>query len=182
MPICRASRGYQRRKLKILAEEGYTQEQLSVMREDILSKSCICNDLGGTVKIKNDIDLDALPAICPGPNIVNFSRIATLEEMVNHIYGRFNQLIHPDRPHMFERELALYINYLREEIEKISIGLSTRKQEYFDDFKQNLCDGIEYYRRFPESIIKDKWNSFLEELKTLYEDVEALALETVAAP
>lgn len=179
-PICPASRDYQRRKLKRLTEEGYTQEQLSVVRAEMLSKSCICHDLGGSVKIKNDIESDAFPALCPGPNIVNFSRIATLEEMVNHIYGRFDQMMHPDRPHMFIQELSLYINYLRDEIERFSIGLSTRKQKYFNDFKHNLCDGIEYYRQLPETIIKDKWNLFLKDLKTLYDDVEGLTLDSTA--
>ena len=55
--------------------------------------------------------------------------------MVNHIYGRFNQLIHPDRPHMFIQELILYINYLRDEIEEYSIGLSTLKQKYINKEK-----------------------------------------------
>jgi len=176
VPICRASRAYQSRKLKRLTEEGYTQEQLSVVHAEILSKSSICHDLGGTVKVQNGIEPDAFSALCPGPNIANFSRIATLEEMVNHIYGRFNRLIHPDRPHMFIQELIVYIDYLREEIEKFSIGLSARKQKYLNDFKQNLCDGIEYYQRLPETIMKDKWKHFLIDLKTLYDDVEGLTL------
>lgn len=179
LPICRASRGYQRRKLKSLPEEGYTPEQLSIVREEMLAKSCICHDLGGSVKIKNEIEPDAFPAICPGPNIAYFSRTATLEEMVNHIYGRFNNLINPDRPHMFVQELKIYIDYLREEMEKFSLGLSTRKQKYLDDFRKNLCDGIEYYQQLPETILKDKWNHFLEDLKTLYDDLQALTLDPV---
>ena len=34
--------------------------------------------------------------------------------MVGHIYGRISLLTNPDRPHMFLRELALYIDYLRD--------------------------------------------------------------------
>ncbi len=177
LPICRASRAYQSRKLKVLTEEGYSEDQLSVVKEDILSKSCICHDLGGTVKIKLGIEADALPAICPGPNIVNFSKISTLDEMVDHIYGRVNQLLHPDRPHMFVQELILYVDHLRAEIDKFSIGLSTKKQKYLDEFMQNICDGIEYYQRLPETTIKAEWNSFVKDLKSLYEDVKRLTLE-----
>jgi len=179
VPICRASRGYQRRKLRQIELEDIPSSQLMVIRQEILSKSCICHDLSGAVKIKHGIEPDAFTAICPGPNIVNFSRIASLEEMVNHIYGRFNNLINPDRPHMFERELTLYINYLKDEIEKFSIGLSNRKQSYFDEFKQNLQNGIDHYTQLPQSFIKDKWHGLVEELKSLYEDIEALTTETV---
>ncbi len=181
IPICHASRGYQRRKVKQLDSMSSFEDHRPMIKDEVLSKSCICHDLGGSVKVKHGIETDKThPAICPGPNIVNFSRTATLEEMVNHIYGRFNKLINPERPHIFERELTLYMNYLKDEIENFAIGLSTRKQSYFDEFKQNLQDGIEHYTELPQTILREKWDSFLEELKTLYEDVEALTLDPIA--
>ena len=51
---------------------------------------------------------------------MNFSKIASLEEMVGHIYGRTSLLTNPARPHMFLRELAINIDYLREELEEVS--------------------------------------------------------------
>ena len=73
-------------------------------------------------RASNGIDPAATPAVCCGPNIVNFSRIATLEEMVGHIYGRISLLSGADRPHMFLRELALYVDYLRNELAKQKIA------------------------------------------------------------
>ncbi len=105
-PICTASREYQKLKLAQLEGMDLPEEQRAALREGVLAKSCICNDLAGTATRKNGIDPTATPAVCCGPNIVNFSRIARLEEMVGHIYGRISLLDGSDRPHMFLRELA----------------------------------------------------------------------------
>ena len=75
----------------------------------------------------------------------------------------------------------LYMKYLRDEIDEFSTGLSTRKQKYFDDFKQNLREGIDYYQNLPESSLKGKWNGFIKDLKSLCEDLEALTLDTVVS-
>ena len=113
----------------------------------VLAKSCICHDLAGTATRKNGIDPAATPAVCCGPNIVNFSRVATLEEMVGHIYGRISLLSGSDRPHMFLRELALYVDYLRNELAKQKIGVASNPPGYFREFVGNLLSGVDYYRR-----------------------------------
>ena len=177
--ICPASRTYQKKKLKSLSENGHTPEQLSFISASVLSKSCICNDLSGSVKIKNGIEPDATPALCCGPNIVNFSKTVTLEEMVDHIYGRGTRLTPPDRPHMFIREMMLYIDYLRGEMEKFSLKLSTRKKEYFAEFKKNLLEGFAYYQGLAEEFAGDEWNRFRDELKSVYNAVEALDLDPI---
>ena len=125
-PICTASREYQKLKLAQLEEHGPSRSSsATALREGVLAKSCICHDLAGTATRSNGIDPAATPAVCCGPNIVNFSRVATLEEMVGHIYGRISLLGGADRPHMFLRELALYVDYLRNELAKQEIGSGT---------------------------------------------------------
>ncbi|MFC1537325.1 hypothetical protein ACFL4P_00700 [Gemmatimonadota bacterium] len=176
-PFCLASRIYQEMKLKSLNENGYTPEQLSAVSENLLAKSCICHDLSGSVKLKNDIESKATPALCCGPNIVNFSKIATLKEMVDHIYGRGTLLTCTDRPHMFVREMMLYLDYLRDELEIFSLKLSTRKQLYFTEFKKNLLDGLEYYQRTAETFVKGEWKSFRDDLKSMHKAIEALDLD-----
>ena len=94
----------------------------------MLAKSCICHDLAGAATLKNGIDPTATPAVCCGPNIVNFARVATLEEMVGHIYGRKSLLTSGKRPHMFLREVSLNIDYFRNELAKQKIGVSPRSQ------------------------------------------------------
>ena len=178
IPICQASRTYQKQKLQHLKEEGISAKLHPMMKENILSKSCICHDLAGVATVKNGIDNDATPAICCGPNIVNFSKIATLEEMVDHIYGRLSLLTNPDRPHMFIREIMIYIEYLRKEVEKCSLKLSTRTPDYFREFKGNLLKGIENYSLLAEQFIEEQKELFLDELKTLKKEIESIPVLT----
>ena len=177
--LCSASHGYQRKKLQSLVKEDLSPEAMNVERENILAKSCLCHDLAGSVYLKIGIDPNAAPAICSGPNIAYFSQVATLEEMVGHIYGRLNLLKNSERPHMFIKELSLYIDYYREEINKSSLKLSNRKQKYFDEFKENLRSGIEYYINLKEKFIKEDWNNFKEDLKSLCDNLDIPDFEPV---
>ncbi len=123
-----------------------------------------------------EFDPEAKPAVCCGPNIVNFSKLATLQEMVSHIYGRLSLLTNPDRPHLFIRELAIYVDHLRKELEKYSLDLSSRAPKYFREFKENLLCGIEYYRCRAEHFIDEKRNHFLDDLRSLGEALERMTL------
>ncbi len=175
-PICTAARAYQTLKLKKLTEDDLTEEQRAVIQRGVLAKSCICHDLAGAITLNIGIDPEATPAVCAGPNIVNFSRIATLEEMVGHIYGRLSLLANPDRPHMFLRELSLYVDYLKKEIDKHSLGLSQRTPKYFREFRENLLHGVEYYSRLAEEFIEDQRARFEDELARLQAEIEQLPL------
>jgi len=174
IPSCIASRSYVKRKLEALEQEDLTPEQRDWMRDDILAKSCICHDLSGGATLINEIDPKAHTAICCGPNIMNFSNIATLEEMVSHIYGRLSLLTNSDRPHMFIKELTLYIEFLKREFEKLSIGLQTAGPKYFTEYQENLLEGIEYYRKLAEEFVGEKKKRFLVELKVQTESLEEI--------
>ena len=176
-PLCHASRAFQERKLKNLLNENYSEKQLSTLRAGVMGKSCLCQDLAGGAILKKGINPDATPAICCGPNIVNFSKIATLEDMVNHIYGRISLLTRSDRPHMFIRELMLYLDYLRKEVEKWVLNLSTRVPEYFSEFTKNLFSGIEYYRHFAKRLRKEEQERFLGDLAVLFAAIEPILLD-----
>jgi hypothetical protein len=175
-PICTASRQYQELKLRHLPQEDLTDEQRAAVRESVLGKSCICNDLGGGAMLKNKIDCNATPAVCSGPNIVNFSKIATLEEMVGHIYGRISLMTNPNRPHMFIRELDLYIDYFREELKKFRLGLSPNTANYIREFKENLLAGIDYYRSFADQLPPQARDKFVNDLDTLSQTINAIRL------
>ena len=123
--ICMGSRAYQSQKLAELDGAGpngagLSDEQRAMLREDVLAKSCICHDLAGGATRKNGIDPQAAPAVCCGPGICDFSKIATLEEMVDHIYGRKQLPMAAGREHMFARELRIYIESLREEVKRFA--------------------------------------------------------------
>lgn len=173
-PICLASRVYQKKKLANLPDEGYPPPLFEKVREGVLTKSCLCHDLAGCITLPAGIDPDATPAICCGPNIVNFGKVATLEEMVAHIYGRISLLTKSERPHMFVREIGIFIDYLRGEMEKIASGLVSRAPGYLKELKGNLLKGIEYYQSLPRQMIAEKSDQFFTDLQSMRETIEAL--------
>ena len=179
IPICPSSRLYVKRKLQHLPEEGLSAEQLAAAKESVLRKSCICHDLGGSTTLKYDIDPAATPSICCGPSILDFSKISTLEEMVAHIYGRLSLMTNKERPHMFIKELMLYIDHLREETKNFSLKLSFRTPAYFSKFKKNLLAGIEYYHRLAGQFIEEQRKQFLADLKVLQDEIERIAFPDV---
>jgi hypothetical protein len=173
-PICIASRLYQKLKLASLSRNGYSKDQLEVLTDDVLSKSCICHDLSGSIKLKNEIEEDAVPAVCCGPNIAYYSKVSTLEQMLDHIYGRGERLCSSNRPHMFIQEMRLYIDYLRRELERFTLKISTRKDSYFHEFRQSLLDGLDYYHSRAEKLVREDLTRFTDDLKALYHQLESL--------
>lgn len=181
VPICRASRNFQKRKLEQIAEGDLSSHQLTVKRDKVLAKSCICHDLAGSATLKLDIDKNAHPAVCCGPNIVNFTKVASLEEMISHIYGRVSLLTNSDRPHMFIKELSLYVDYLRRELQETSEGLLNKTAKCLQDVKHNLISAIEYYQDIAEQIGQEQRERFLKDLDTLFGEIEKILPESTPA-
>jgi hypothetical protein len=176
IPICTASRAYQKLKLEHLPSEGFSDIQLAAVKEDILARACICHELGGSVKIMHGIEPTATSTICCGPGITDFSKVASLEEMVGHIYGRLSLMTNPERPHMFIRELKIYIDNFRREIERYSLELSARTPKYFHEVRDNLFEGIEYYQHLADEFTGDTHIKFLDDLKTLRNELEGIPI------
>jgi hypothetical protein len=176
-PICRAARSYQTAKLKqIAAAMDIASDTAKAHCEDVLVKSCICHDLGAAATVPNGIDPEATTAVCCGPNIRHFSLVATLEEMVSHIYGRMSLITSDNRPHMFIEELRLYIDHLADEILRTSHGLADRPPQYFREFANNLIDGIDYYRNEAGTFFGDSRDRVLQELHGLEQRLKAIAI------
>ncbi|MDR1056971.1 MAG: hypothetical protein LBL17_00070 [Coxiellaceae bacterium] len=175
-PICMASREYQTFKLQELEKSDLPNEKLQARQEDVLSKSCICCDLGGGVLKKRNIDSKVTPAICPGPNIINFKKIATLKEMIDHIYGRCSLLVNDERPHVFINELQLQVNYLLNEVRNASLGLPARSQRKLAEVKKNFSTGIEYYRTIAKELLEEQRGKFLEVLEELSYEINKICL------
>lgn len=143
VPLCAASRAFQKRKLREIPPEEPAREALA---QRLMEPQCICHDLGGGIRQILEIAPDATPAICPGPNIQYFTRQYTLDEMVDHIYGRTDLLAGVERPHQFIKELTLYVDFLRDRLAERGTPLGDKKQNYFETYRRNLESGISYYR------------------------------------
>jgi hypothetical protein len=133
-PICVASVEYQEKKLETLGFGAASPKWEAAPA--VYEKACICDHLGNPALLGLGIEKRELPvAVCPGPNLAYFDRTYTLEEMVDHIYGRRESLVPADRPHMFAKELGLYLDHWR--------GLSGKKA---DAFAERLRESIAHYR------------------------------------
>ena len=172
--ICRASRNFMKRKLTSLETMDLPKDVLSRQRENVLAKACLCRDLAAAVSYNINIERNGRILICCGPGITSFSKKTTLEEMVDHIYGRISLLTDPERPHMFIKELKLYVEYVRKEVEEYRLELSNRTPKYFLEFKENIKDGIEYYRTMVEEFIGDQREQFSTELEALSKELNTI--------
>lgn len=133
-PICVASVEYQEKKLATLGFGDAPPKWEGAPA--VYEKACICDHLGNPALLGLGIEKRELPvAVCPGPNLAYFDRTYSLEEMVDHIYGRRESLVPADRPHMFAKELGLYLDHWR--------GLAGKKA---DAFAERLRESIAHYR------------------------------------
>lgn len=151
--ICTASREYQHLKIAQLADRSFSNEEYTKQFEEITEKDCLCEGLSVSALLKNNIpDEHQLKAvtICPGPNLAYFSGVFSLKDMVDHIYGRKNILNGLPRPHVFIKELKMYVDHFMNGTRTEEGLLSEKQSRYFSEFKSNLLNGIEYYKKqFP---------------------------------
>ena len=172
-PICTASIKYQQLKIAQLKSLGLPEKELQQKLNEVLEKECLCVGLSNSAAINYDQTfvnkLDAV-TICPGPNIVNFSKLVSLQTMTDHIYGRTNIIEKINRPNLFVAELYLYIDYLKEELkDDIQHEQFEKRSKYYIAFFQNLRNGISYYRSLnglldhtKQQMLKDLDNASLE--------------------
>jgi len=109
-----------------------------------------------------------------------FSKVATLDEMTDHVYGRQSVLEKGLRPNLFIRELSINVRYLREEIDRCVLKLSEQTSSYFEKFRSNLLGAIEHYRELAEEFISDQRESFRSELDRIGSDLRSLVFPPTA--
>ncbi|MEX1138895.1 MAG: hypothetical protein WEB33_01015 [Bacteroidota bacterium] len=190
-PICVASRQYQKLKLSELDGLGLTVAEYQQRFDRIVEKSCLCAGLGAGALVVHGLERKQQGGdgvlICPGPNIAYFSEIVSLKTMVDHIYGRTNLIRRTDRPHVFMKELRLYVDYLKGEIRESVKPLDEKQRKFFETFRDNLNAGIEYYRAL-RSRTDERWTGMWKDLQdellafqNELEDIFAREFATVAA-
>jgi hypothetical protein len=159
LPICTASREYQNLKIKDLQQQELSNEVYQEQFNAVTEKVCLCEGLCASVYIKNELlkpRENKAVSICPGPNLAYFSGKYSLRDMVNHIYGRVDLLASVSRPNLFVNELNLYIDYLKKDLATQLNELSAKKSRYFSKFKDELLEGIHYYKALIPEL---KWQS-----------------------
>lgn len=169
--LCTASRQYQHLKLKELDAMDLEENEYSKRFQSIVEKACICVGLGTSALVVNNLDTKTEGpgiSICPGPNMAYFNKKMSLKEICDHIYGRANVITRKDRPNLFIKELSLYLDYLKNQIEKISHPSTPRQLKSLGDFAKNLDLGILYY----DNLFKSLKNTFSEIKNELFKELE----------
>ena len=165
-PICTASRQYQYLKLKELDEKKLPKPEYEKEFDRITAPECLCVGLAEPAIITHKIDYkikDNGVTVCPGPNMAYFDKIVSLKEMAGHIYGKINLLRKTYRPHFFIKELNLYIDYLKQEVEDVKKPIDKKKVKYFKKFTGNINSGIQYYQSL-FSGLKDRFSETKTEI------------------
>ncbi|WP_426483746.1 hypothetical protein [Flavobacterium sp. 2] len=177
--ICTASKKYQDIKLEELEskKDSLSVEDFEKCKIKITEKSCLCVGLANASYLENDIKIKGQSqgvVICPGPNLAYFDQEVSLKEMLQHIY-QGKSVLRTDRPHLFVKELKMYVDYFRNEIESVSEVTSNQLKKW-NSFKANILEGIEYYQNLfsstfyfksEEEKIKNQFNFYKSELNAI---------------
>jgi hypothetical protein len=175
-PICTASIKYQKLKLAQLSAANLHPAEYQKQKEELLAKECLCMGLSNSAALKHEEPfLKKLNAVtvCPGPNIVNFSKIASLQQMTDHIYGRESLPQDLNRPHMFLRELQLYVDFLKEEIADC-FAPGPRDLKNWRSFCDNLQEGITHYQSLCTAELITNKKSFEQGLLQAGEEIAGI--------
>lgn len=150
-PICTASIQYQLLKIQQIEESGFNADDKARKKSEVMEKNCLCDNLGMGSLIRLGILKPGYgrQAICPGPNIAWFDRTYKLEEMVDHIYGRSDSLVPSERPHMFAKEIVMYVDYIEGQLEMAESDTDALKK--VKKMRNNLLKGMEMCEQIAQS-------------------------------
>jgi hypothetical protein len=149
--LCTASKKYQDIKFRELDAEkdNIPEDVFKRRREDIAEKACLCVGLVNAAYLEQNIHTKGEQqgvVICPGPNLAFFDKEVSLSEMLQHIYGNTNILSDRNRPNMFINELKMYVDHLKKELADYSETRTHARVKKWNTFKNNLLQGIDYYK------------------------------------
>lgn len=169
--ICTASRDYQRLKIKELDAQELPLERYQTKFNKIIEKSCTCVGLGTSALLAYGLDTKTEGtgvSICPGPNLAYYSKVMSLKNITDHIYGRDNVITRTDRPNLFIKELHIYIDYLKNKLEESKVSMSKKEEKYLRTFTKNMNEGVAYYHHLFSNVkdgFKDIKATVLNELE-----------------
>jgi hypothetical protein len=183
-PICTASKKFQSKQINELKLETLNKEDFNKKLNEITVKTCLCEGLSNAALLDYNIAIKGENqgvAVCPGPNMAYFTKELTLKEMVSHIYGKTNVIDTQNRPHMFIKELKMYVDYFSNKVDEFKDDFSVKQEKYLTAFQKNMAEGIEYYQQLFSTFEANKEILLfdLERLKSEFFNIEIPILEKV---
>ena len=153
--VCTASREYQFLKIKQLESQELPHEEFQKEFNKIVVKSCTCVGLGTSTLLAYGLDTKVEGegvSICPGPNMAYYSKVMSLENITDHIYGRANMVSSVDRPNLFVKELHIYMDYLKNKLEESKMTMTKKEEKYLLTFTNNMKLGVSYYQNLFDDV------------------------------
>ncbi|MDR1673052.1 MAG: DHH family phosphoesterase, partial [Bacteroidales bacterium] len=171
-PLCTASAAFIQKKLKQLQASGDSNIQQQI--DQVLTKECLCIGLCNSALQANHLEAINKSVtgvtVCPGPNLAYFDKVVSLKDMVGHIYGRTNLLREGYRPHVFIKELEIYLSYLKERLLEMVDASNVKLANYYRSFCHNMHQAVTYYRSIERDIFAgntDEQTMFGKELSQI---------------
>ncbi len=154
--LCTASKKYQDIKIKELKglRPNITATSYNDQYHSITDKACLCIGLANASLMEHELPIKGEAqgiVICPGPNMAYFDKEVSLKTMIQHIYNRNQSVIDGPRPHFFIKELRMYRDHFKAEKRDLMNDFTAMKEKKLLKFKQNLIEGILYYRELFDS-------------------------------
>lgn len=177
--ICTASRKYQSNKLASLKNDVESGLVSLTDLQQITEKTCLCEGLANAAISKYDLKTKGVNmgvAVCPGPNLAYFKKEMSLREIVGHIYGKNNVIENVERPHMFIKELKLYLNFFNEKVNAYKTSMTVKQTKYLHNFQRNLNDGIRYYENLFTNM-NQSMTSAIKELRSIELQLSNIVLQ-----
>jgi hypothetical protein len=181
-PICAASKGFQKLAGEDIDNRDIPDDLKISLKENLRAKACLCRDLAASALLSIGAPRkNAAPVICPGPNLSNFTGTTTLKQMIDHIYGRINILNNPNRPHMFLKEMSLYIDRFGDKIHACPKSLMEELSKEIHDLEVRIIEGIDYYHEMAADLAESTKADFVTALETIRDEMETLKQQMSSA-
>ncbi|MAC96178.1 MAG: hypothetical protein CMC96_11830 [Flavobacteriales bacterium] len=180
--ICTASRKYQSKKIKEINSTELSESKKQEAIDKVTEKACICTGLGTSFLLNEGISTYKVGdgvSLCPGPNMAYFDRQLTLKQMIAHIYGRENVLSQEERPHVFIKELSLYVDYFKNKLNELKRSEKSPSLSSLYQFKNNLLEGISYYKNLFNEVLNNESQELNLLLSQLFDAEKELKKEAL---
>lgn len=181
--LCTASREYQHLKIKELDAQELPLDMYQTQFNKITEKSCTCFGLRTSALLSYGLETKKEGpgvSICPGPNMAYYSKIMTLKNMTDHIYGRDNVITRTDRPNLFVKEMYIYVEYLNNKLTDAKFNFNKKEEKYLITFTENMKEGIAYYHHLFSNVknaFSDAKEIVLNELEVGANALKQISLE-----
>ena len=203
VPICTASKAYERKAVDFIEELDLSDEDRATLFDQVTDKLSICKMLGHGAEINYGNAEGKTPIVCSGPSAADFDRSYTLEEFMGHFYGIGDDIRAKERQngHVFVNELEIMIDSYSDVVDRhqlalrlqenpraaeieANLGIKPMEQKVLDAYQEGFGATFEYYNTLAEDervpvAVRTELKERLPELVAQFADIKGRLPEVV---